>query len=88
METVIGWFELEFICRCKQYLVSTCLSLVEIKWMNSLGESDDDNESEGQMGNKVDSNEVKRLKESVTHISLWANPDILSTVCFNTQPQL
>ena len=36
--------------------------------MNYLEESHDDNESEGRMGNKVDSNEVKRLKESVTHI--------------------
>jgi len=35
--------------------------------MNSSGESDDDNESDGQMGKKVDSNEVKRLKESVKH---------------------
>ncbi len=35
--------------------------------MNSLGESDDDNESEGQMGKKVDSNEMKRLKESEKH---------------------
>jgi len=35
--------------------------------MNSLGESDDDNKSEGQMGKKVDSNEVKCLKESVKH---------------------
>ncbi len=29
--------------------------------------SDDDNESDGQMGKKVDSNEVKCLKESVKH---------------------
>jgi len=35
--------------------------------MNSSGESDDDNESDDQMGKKVDSNEVKRLKESAKH---------------------
>jgi hypothetical protein len=41
--------------------------LQEVEWNNSLGESDDDNESDGQMGKKVDSNEVKCLKESVKH---------------------
>ena len=34
---------------------------------NSSGESDDDDESNGRMGKKVDLNEVKRLKESVKH---------------------
>ena len=27
-ETVIGWFEVEFICRCKRYLVAACLLFV------------------------------------------------------------
>jgi hypothetical protein len=39
----------------------------EVEWINSSGESDDDNESDCQMGKKVDLNEVKRLKESVKH---------------------
>jgi len=39
----------------------------EVGCKNSSGESDDDNESNGQMGKKVDSNEVKRLKETVKH---------------------
>jgi hypothetical protein len=34
----------------------------EVEWNNSSGESDDDNESDGQMGKKVDTNEVKLLK--------------------------
>jgi hypothetical protein len=79
-ETVLVWFELEFICRCKQYLVAACSYLVEIKRMtkthaktqeleykSSSGKSDDDNESDGQMGKTVDSKEVKYLKDSVKH---------------------
>jgi len=39
----------------------------EVEWNNFSGESDDDNESDSQMGKKVDSNEVKLLKEIVKH---------------------
>ena len=39
----------------------------EVEWNNSSGESDDVNESDDQMGKKVDLNEVKLLKESVKH---------------------
>ncbi len=79
-KTVLVWFELEFIHRCKQYLVAACSYLVEIERMtkmhaktreleynSSSGKSNDDDESEGQMGKTVDLNEVKRLKDSVKH---------------------
>jgi hypothetical protein len=79
-ETVPVWFELEFIRRCKQYLVAACSYLVEIERMtkthaktweleykSSSGESNDDDESNGQMGKTVDSKEVKCLKDSVKH---------------------
>ena len=39
----------------------------EVGCKNSSGESDDDDESDGRMGKKVDLNEVKRLKETVKH---------------------
>ena len=39
----------------------------EVGCKNSSGESDDDDESYGRMGKKVDVNEVKRLKETVKH---------------------
>jgi hypothetical protein len=79
-ETVLVWFELEFICRCKQYLVAACSYLVEIERMtkthaktreleykSSSGKSNDDNKSNGQMGKTVDSKEVNRLKDSAKH---------------------
>ncbi len=79
-ETVLVWFELELIRRCKRYLVVACSYIVEIKRMtkthaktqeleykSSSGKSDDYDESDGQMGKTVDSNEVKRLKDSVKH---------------------
>ncbi len=79
-KTVLVWFELEFICRCKQYLEAACSYLVEIERMtkthaktreleynSSSGESNDDDESDGQMGKTVDSKKVKCLKDSVKH---------------------
>jgi len=48
-------------------VTKTHAKMQEVEWNNSLGESDDDNESDGEMGKKVDSNEVKGLKESVKH---------------------
>jgi hypothetical protein len=48
-------------------MTKTHAKMQEVGCKNSSGESDDDNESDGQMGKKVGSNEVKRLKESVKH---------------------
>jgi hypothetical protein len=39
----------------------------ELEYKSSSGESDDDDESDSQMGKTVDKKEVKRLKDSVKH---------------------
>ena len=39
----------------------------ELEYKSSSGESDDDDESDSQMGKTVDLKEVKRLKDSVKH---------------------
>jgi hypothetical protein len=39
----------------------------ELEYKSSSGESNDDDESDSQMGKTVDLKEVKRLKDSVKH---------------------
>ncbi len=39
----------------------------ELEYKSSSGESDDDDESDSQMGKTVDLKEVKHLKDSVKH---------------------
>ena len=48
-------------------MTKTHAKMQEVGCKNSSGESDDDDESDGLMGKKVDLNEVKRLKETVKH---------------------
>jgi hypothetical protein len=48
-------------------MTKTHAKMQKVGCNNSSGESDDDDESNGRMGKKVDLNEVKRLKESVKH---------------------